>query len=221
MEILANRMKNKKTLRRSRKRVDSSFRFRRHEEIGTAGAEEDSDFLQDCFVNTGDLALLRKIEDKRVIVLGRTGSGKTALFLELARKQEHTIALVPENLALSYISNSTILKFFDSLGVNLDPFFKLLWRHVITVEILTHHFSSGPAEGERSLTERLMRLFPGKSLRDKKAKEAIDYLSNWGENFWQETEYRVREITEKVENDLKGTVESTLKVGLAQLLSPA
>ena len=134
-------------------------------------------------MDTGDLAIVQDPGDKRVILLGRTGSGKSALLLALEDQENNVLPLLPENLALSYISNSTILKFFDSLGVNLDPFFKLLWRHVITVEILNKHFSDKPAPWSRTLVDRLKALFPGMSLREKKAREAIDYLVEWGETF--------------------------------------
>src|SRR5205823_4544855 len=45
------------------------------------------------------------------------------------------------------------------------------------------------------------------------AKErAFCYLREWGDKFWQETEYRTREFTEKLETDLRAAVsiDSTL-----------
>ena len=196
----------------SKNRKETAFKFRRHDQIGAAGAEEDGEFLRECFVDTGDLEIVQDPSDKRVIILGRTGSGKSALLLALEDQQNNVLPLLPENLALSYISNSTILKFFDSLGVNLDPFFKLLWRHVITVEILTRHLADKPAPRNRTLADRLKALFPGMSLREKKAREAIDYLTKWGETFWQETEYRVKEITEKVEQSLNAVARVAIEV---------
>src|ERR1700688_2500028 len=97
------------------------FRFRRQDTIGAADAQEDS-FLDSCFVDTGDLEVLRDCQDPRRIVVGRTGSGKTALLLRLASTEERTIDIKPESLALSYISNSTILRFVSDMGVKLDIF---------------------------------------------------------------------------------------------------
>ena len=51
--------------------------------------------------------------------------------------RDNVIEVQPESLALAYISNSTILQFVHDLGVNLNIFFRLLWRHVFTVEILS------------------------------------------------------------------------------------
>lgn len=106
------------------------FRFRRHDTIGVADAEQDTEFLPACFVDTGDLGLLRNTRLPPRIVVGRTGSGKTALLNRLLETEPRAIRIPPESLALPYISNSSILTFVSALGVNLDIFFRLLWRHV-------------------------------------------------------------------------------------------
>jgi hypothetical protein len=133
--------------------VRDAFRFRRNDTIGAAGAEQDSEFLSACFVDTGDIAVLENVEEPRFIVLGRTGAGKSALLERLKElKGERVIQIQPDNLALTYIANSTVLNTFKSLGVNLDPFFILLWRHVFTVEILSRYFQqSGSAPAKSSI----------------------------------------------------------------------
>ncbi len=191
----------------------SAFKFRKNDQIGTAGAEEDREFLSICFVDTGELALLQKVSDHRQIVLGRTGTGKSALLLKLAEtKGDQVIQICPESLALTYVSNSTILNFFAKIGVNLDPFFKLLWRHVLTVEILDRHFQHYPEQKQRNILDWLTGLFTGNSRHDKKMQEAIQYLKEWGESFWQETEFRVKEITSKLEGELSGEFKAQLGI---------
>lgn len=61
------------------KKDSDKFKFRRHGTIGAAAAEEDERFLTACFINTGDLDTLLDCENPRRIILGRTGTGKTAL----------------------------------------------------------------------------------------------------------------------------------------------
>lgn len=188
----------------------SQFKFRRNDQIGTAGAEED-EFLSTCFVDTGDLSLVQNVSDHRQIILGRTGTGKTALLERLREvKGEYVITISPENLALTYVSNSTILKFFSDLGVNLDPFFKLLWRHIFTVEVLSTCFKHLGEPQEKSLLDRIASMFSGNSRNDKEMKEAIKYLQEWGSTFWQETEFRVKEITKKIESELGATLKAKL-----------
>jgi len=189
----------------------STFRFRKTDQIGAAGAEEDAEFLHSCFVDTGDLALLENLSDHRVIVVGRTGSGKSALLAKLADgKGENAISISPESLALTYVTNSTVLNFFTGLGVNLDPFFKLLWRHVLTVELLSHHFAQHGNREQKSLLDRLRAMFSGPSRLDKKMSQAVEYLEEWGKSFWLETEYRVKEITRKVETALDTELRARL-----------
>ena len=60
--------------------------------------------------------------------------------------------------------------------------------------------------------------------RDKNKEQAVKYLNAWGSNFWNETESRVREVTTKIESDLKAVVSGTtagakLEAGASERLS--
>jgi hypothetical protein len=192
--------------------------FRKNDSIGAAGAEEDK-MLQACFIDTGDFDYLADPDDHRRIVLGRTGTGKSALFERL--KWEHgdsVITIVPENLALSYISNSTILDYFMSLGVNLDPFFKLLWRHVFTVEILLRHFDLPSSKERKTLFTRIKGFITGNNSRsDQEIEAGIKYLEDWGKKYWEQTETRVREITSTMESRLANEVSAQLSIPPAKV----
>ena len=194
--------------------VAPSFKFKKHDHIGALAAEQDAQFLQSCFVDTGAYELAQSGEDTRVIVVGRTGTGKSALLrmLEL-RHAPRVIRIQPENLALTYVSNSTVLKFFEHNGVNLDPFFKLLWRHVITVELLNHHFQRQNTRTTPSLLSRLRSLFASDTKEDRERREAVTYIENWGRSFWKDTEFRVKEITHSVERQLKAAIGGRASIG--------
>lgn len=177
------------------------FLFRKHDTIGAADAEGDKMFLSKCFVDTGDLRVLRDCSDGRSIVVGRTGSGKTALLQQLLETEERAIEVKPESLSLGYIVNSTIIQYLTHLGVNLDVFYKLLWRHVFAVEIIKRCFSINNDQDLSAFMPKVMNI-----IRRKKDKNALDYLSKWGKTFWQESEYRVKEITSNLEKEVKGTL---------------
>lgn len=204
---------------RKSKKSDNIFKFKKTDHIGAAGAEDDHEFLSNCFVDTGDFAVLEKLTDHRQILLGRAGSGKTALISRLkSLYKDNVITIDPEGLALTYVSNSTILHFFSELGVNLDPFFKLLWRHVLTVEILNKHVPP-TSDKKFNLFDSLSRMFSGNSKKDQEMKEAIEYLRKWGKSFWEKTEYRVREITNVLETDLGAAISANLGIKPAQIKS--
>lgn len=178
----------------------TEFRFARLDSLGAAAAEHDEQFLIDCFVETDEANCILDTSNPRTIVVGRTGAGKTALLRHIERSTR-AITIEPEALALAHISNSTILRFLDELGVDLDVFFKLLWRHIIAVEILRARF---PSDG-RNFLDKLLGFISGPRYR-----EALEYLRDWGESFWEETEYRTREITRKLEKELEASVEAAL-----------
>lgn len=194
------------------KSPQSEFKFRRTDTIGAVSAEDDIEFLNTCFVETEEYEALKNIQDIRQIVLGRTGSGKSALFERLKQKEEERVIVIePQELALTYVSNSSVIRYFSELGVNLDPFYKLLWRHVLTVEVLKRHFESYANSERGGLWNFLIDRFSSQSPKDQAAKEAVRYLQKWGKQFWVKTEYRVKEITTKMEEDLGNQLDVELR----------
>lgn len=173
------------------------YRFKKHASIGASDAESDQRFLAECFVDNGDLEQLLDLESSKRLIVGRTGAGKSALIRQIKEDAENVVALDIEGLSLSYVSNSDIIRFFEDAGVNLDVFYSLLWRHVFTVELLKARFNL-TERNSTPLTERLSDIFK----RDKRKEQAIKYLKEWGEHFWQETEYRVKEFTQTLEGEL-------------------
>ena len=195
------------------RKLSGTFALRQTDQVGAAAAEQDDGFLKSCFVDTGMLAALQDCSAPARIVVGRTGSGKTALLSMLIDRSQHVIELQPESLALSYITNSTILKSIQGLGVKLDVFFRLLWRHVFTVELLRTHLS---LHTEQQTTKFLWGIFSRNDDRSKH-KRALKYLQDWGKSFWEDTEYRIKEVTNKLETD----VSTEIGVDAAGVLAKA
>jgi hypothetical protein len=185
--------------------MPKKFVFRNNQSIGAANAEKDKHFLSSCFIDTGDLNILVDCEDPRCIIAGRTGSGKSALITKIQEREENTIRIRPEDLALTYISNSGVINFLTEVGVKMDIFYKLLWRHILVVEILKRRFHI-TEETQNSFLDFLWQIVP----KNKRHQLAIDYLKNWGESFWKETEYRVKEVTSKFETDLTASVAASI-----------
>jgi len=179
------------------------IRLRRGTNIGAVDAESDSLYLENCFVDTGDVDALLDCQDPRCLILGRTGVGKTALIRRILKVAPHAKELSPESLALNYLANSNIINFFEAAGVGLDIFYTLLWRHIITVELLKLKF--GIQDQQRQVN--FFEYAKTKLARNRAKERALQYLRQWGDHFWEETEYRTKEFTEKLETDLKGSVK--------------
>lgn len=185
------------------------FRFRKNDNIGEAEAESDDEFLSKCFVDNGDIGTLLDCKASQRILVGRTGAGKSALIKMVQSRGDHVISVPPEQLALSHLSNSSVIKFFEEAGANLDVFYQLLWRHVLVVELLKHKYKINNEQSQRSFLQVLSQLVNP----DKAKQQAVEYLRKWGENFWNETEYRVKEVTSKLESDLKSSLTTPALLG--------
>lgn len=184
----------------------SQFRFRRNQTVGAEGAEQDGAYLEDCFYDRGDLSTLRDCSQPNCIVVGRTGSGKTALLLELNDAEDHVRTLDPEALSLQYLSGPSLLRQLESIGVNLSLFYKLLWRHVFAVELIKARYGMQTETDTRSFLQTLL----DRVRRNKPKARAVNYLVEWGGSFWQDTEYRIKEVTTKLETQVKSSLGAKL-----------
>jgi hypothetical protein len=185
--------------------------FRRSMHLGALAAEQDSAYLADCFIDTGDLGILRNTDDHRCILIGRTGAGKTALRNRLLIEEERVIELNPESLALTYLSNSGVLRFFSSVGVKLDRFYRLLWRHICCIELIKACFSKNGTFQRGFLDDILAKVSPVHNNK----KKAVKYVEKFDRFFFQDTEHGVRHVTSTVESQLQGSVAANINFGMA------
>ena len=104
----------------------------------------------------------------------------------------------PETMALTYLSNSTILSYLEKLDIKMELFYKSLWKHVFVIELLKLY--SGSDQGKLdNLFDRFKNKFSGK---DQSKKKALEYLSKWKDSFWQNTEYKIKEMESTVSEKL-------------------
>jgi len=186
-----------------------NLQFRRNIRIGEADAEQDS-LLHEAFWELGGgLEVLEDTRAPRSVVVGRTGTGKTALLMrleDLYSQGGQAIRVKPETLSMQYLSNSTILPVLTGLGVHLDLFYKLLWRHIFVVELIRKHWDLSDPEKEKGFFTKLQNIFS----RDPTKEKAIEYLRAWGPQFWIESDRRVVEVVQTLEKKVEGSMGSTL-----------
>lgn len=184
-----------------------SLKITRNLKVGALDAETDTDLLNKCFVDTGDLDDLIDVNNPASIVLGRTGSGKSALLYKLQSATPKNIKLDPNDISIRFLESSDIIAFFNSLDIKLDLFYRLLWRHILTVELLKLRYS---IKNEHDSQWFLTSIFNSFS-KDKAKRKAIEYFNEWGDKFWLETDEHLKEITQKLEKDTKNIIGSNFK----------
>lgn len=186
-----------------------TFRFKRGASVGEPDAESDLKFLDKCFTDTGYYEALADCTNPQRIIIGRTGAGKSALIHRLKSQEENVIEIAPEELSLNFLSNSDILQTLSTAGVKLDIFYVLLWKHVFAVELLKAKFGLRTEEQTRHWMTDILSCFRKK---DQTKERALGYLRDWGNKFWEETEYRIKEVTEKLESNLKTQLGADLDI---------
>lgn len=189
------------------------FQFEQGFNVGGITAESDP-LLESCFLTTKHYELIADINSPHFALIGRSGTGKSAIIERISSEFEHVIRIKPETLAFQFLGSSEMVSNLRKHNINLDYFYKLLWRHVFVVEILKHFF---PEEARRvSLIRQLLERVQVKAKRDRERDRAISYLDQWGASLLQAPQERVQNIHDSLEKSIKAKIG--LKGGWAQLL---
>ncbi|KKW80380.1 hypothetical protein AAV97_05030 [Acinetobacter sp. Ag2] len=176
--------------------------------IGTIDAESDF-FLEEYFFETqvfNDLTSFNESEfsfTKRVIV-GRTGSGKTALLKKInSLKNMRSITIEAESMIFEHIKNNVFINSLIENDIDIRIFYKSLWLHVLLIKVIELCL---PRD---NLLKSLQALVVEKN------KLAAEYVDTFCDNFFNDN--IISEITNKMQRELSATIGSDfqkLKAGI-------
>lgn len=175
--------------------------------IGRAAAEDDDEFLFECFVDTRNLGDLQRTDSPYMVALGRTGSGKTAILRYIEKHSDHSTSIDPLNMSLSYVSNSDIMRFLDTIGADLDIFFQTLWKHVLCLQYIRSRFDVKDEQKSRNIYAK----FTEWAKRDHNAERAVKYFRDWEGRFWIDMDENIKEITYKTEQDISAELGADIE----------
>lgn len=167
--------------------------------VGSANAESDDEFLFQCFVNHSAVNECTRIQSPGMIVSGRTGSGKTAILRHVnANYSSNSSEIDPSEMSMSYVSNSDSLRFVEAIGGDIDLLFQVLWKHILCLEFIRLRWQVTNTDKSKHWFYNIVSSFS----RDERKKKAVEYLREWEGKFWITVDQNIKEITEKVEDQL-------------------
>ncbi|HEY4210658.1 MAG TPA: hypothetical protein VGM84_04220 [Steroidobacteraceae bacterium] len=181
--------------------------------IGGDQAEADP-LLEAAFYSSSLFESVENHDDPRCFLVGRTGSGKSALLRRMEElSPEKVVKIAPEDLSMPYITDLDVVARMTELGVDLMPFWKTLWRHVLIVEIIRHRYKIDSPQQKATFLQ---------TLRDRLARnngkiQALAYLDEFQGTFWAETDVRVREITTSLTKKIEAEGKAAASLGAASL----
>ncbi len=172
------------------------FILRRNMNIGTGTAENDGEFLTECFLKTPEYCSILDFTDKKMILLGRTGCGKTALINMVEKDVNVFIPIKPDTFALQYINNIPFVNAMKSEGINLEVFYKFLWLHEILSNIIRQYFTYNKKDFLQILGENINN--------PSRVKQLKKYIDEYGNIFFEEkgAEKLTTEIEKKIATEM-------------------
>ena len=128
-----NRFKNG----RAKKGLNFSFTPAHKEFFQSTSAERETN-LNDYYVDNEYFQSAIDPNSKKAFFIGRTGIGKTAILEKVKRapRQKNIISIDPEDFAFKIMERSRVLKQLTAWEINLDLFYKTMWKYIFVTEIL-------------------------------------------------------------------------------------
>jgi hypothetical protein len=170
--------------------------------IGSVAAENDQEFLEECFVRHPSLEALLDANSKAAVLVGRTGAGKTAVLQHILENNRNCCELNPANMALNYIANSDIIRFLHDIGADLDLLFQALWKHVLCIEYIRLRYKTIDEHTTSNFLRKIADYFGG----EKHRRKDIEYLIKWEGQFFISMDENIKEIVSKTENSLEAAL---------------
>jgi ABC-type bacteriocin/lantibiotic exporter with double-glycine peptidase domain len=89
--------------------MSNPIKIKKGLKLGELDAEADAEMLDSCFIDNGQLENISSICSPKSIILGRTGSGKSAFLYKLSLLAENSVLLDPNDISIRDFLNIQIL----------------------------------------------------------------------------------------------------------------
>ena len=193
---------------RIKKGLDISFSISDKEFFQKTSAEREEN-LDDYYVDNDYYQSAIDPNSKKAFFVGRTGVGKTAILKKAETEKtpkKNIISIDPEDFAFKIMERSFVLEKLTVLNINLDLFYKTMWKYIFITEILKEIY--GRREKNWFQTQIL------KFSSDPVAVRAYKFLQ---ENNELESGLSFNEKIEKIINKLEQSVEAKVSLGVIEV----
>ena len=121
---------------RAKKGLNFLFTSANKEFFQNTAAEREEN-LNDYYVDNEYFQSATDPNSKKAFFIGRTGVGKTAILEKIKRSpRQNIISINPEDFAFKIMERSAVLKQLTDWEINLDLFYKTMWKYIFVTEIL-------------------------------------------------------------------------------------
>lgn len=186
------------TKRNQKRRKADTALIRKNFSVGSRSAETDAAFLADCFVENDAFSEITNPDNSKSILLGRTGTGKTAIVETIKRTRKNCYEFDVAAMAFQYIANNTTIRALEHQGVDLMVFYQLLWKHAICLELIQKRWRVQSAGDQGDFLFQIRQWIKG----DPRKEKALRYFEEWQDKFWISADENIKEITTKLEEKI-------------------
>ena len=200
----------KKRYRNGRKKKGLDFSFEaKHVEFFQDTSAEREDNLDNYYVDNIYSENAISTDSRKAFFVGRTGVGKTAILEKVRRNtppRQNVISIDPEDFAFKLMARSSILKQLTSFKVNLDLFYKTMWKYIFITEILKEIYGKNKKNWFREQIE--------KYIGDKTAVRAYQFLLEHDE---LESGLPFDQKIDKIVKKLEHSITAKVTLGVASI----
>ncbi len=179
---------------RPKKGLDFSFSVE-HKEFFQITSAEREEKLDTYYVDNQYYQSAISPNSKKAFFVGRTGVGKTAILEKVRRGEKNIIPIDPEDFAFKIMDRSSILEKLTACKINLDLFYKTMWKYIFVTEILKQVYGN---KKKYWITQQILRAWPEPVLRAYKFLERNDELDS-GLAFNEKIEKIIRKLERSIE----------------------
>lgn len=104
----------------------------------------------------------------------------------------------PAEMAMTYISNSDVMRFLNDIGADLALFFQVIWKHALLVEFIRLKFRIDTEGTSQSWFRSVWDRFSG----DRSKERALAYLEKYSGSLWVTMDENIRQLTATYEEKI-------------------